>query len=469
MALATGDRIAERYKLTRKIAVGGMGEVWEAWDERLGRTVAIKVLKSEIGSDPDFVERFRTEARIAASLNHRGIAGVHDYGEDNTPDGPPTAFLVMELVRGEPLSLRLASRGALGAAVTLDVLEQAGRGLQAAHARGFVHRDVKPGNILIAEDGTVRLTDFGIAKAASAAPVTGSGMVMGTAHYIAPEQAKGLEATAASDVYSLAVVGYECLAGKRPFADSSPVAIAMMHINDPLPPLPGDVPPNVRALIVTALTKDPRRRYANGREFAEAVAAVRRGHPPPTPGSPPAPGTGPNPIPRPSSADRGLTGDGRALAGLPASSPGPPRRRAAAPLPTPVSHGRSVLTVTFVLLTAAAVVIGVLVVRNAVASNGQTFHRHFTPPTTATPPADATAPTNHSLVPDDSVRVDESGYAGRPAADVQFELQNQGLRPRTRTEAGQPPPAPATCTVTGVRPAGVLSRGTAVTITCAQH
>jgi serine/threonine-protein kinase len=128
-----------------------------------------------------------------------------------------------------------------------------------------------------------------------------------------------------------------------------------------------------------------------------------------------------------------------------------------------------VLTVTFVLLTAAAVVIGVLVVRNAVASNGQTFHRHFTPPTTATPPADATAPTNHSLVPDDSVRVDESGYAGRPAADVQFELQNQGLRPRTRTEAGQPPPAPATCTVTGVRPAGVLSRGTAVTITCAQH
>jgi serine/threonine-protein kinase len=381
----------------------------------------------------------------------------------------PTAFLVMELVRGEPLSLRLASRGALGAAVTLDVLEQAGRGLQAAHARGFVHRDVKPGNILIAEDGTVRLTDFGIAKAASAAPVTGSGMVMGTAHYIAPEQAKGLKATPASDVYSLAVVGYECLAGRRPFADSSPVAIAMMHINDPLPPLPADVPPNVRALIVTALTKDPQRRYADGGEFAEAVAAVRRGHPPPTPGTPPPPGTGPNPILRPSLVDRGLTGDGRALAGLPASSSRPPRRRPAAPLPTPAGRGRSVLTVSFVLLTAAAVVIGVLVVRDAVASNGQTFHRRFTPPPTTTPSADATAPTNQPLVPRDSVRLDESGYAGRPAADVQSELQNQGLRPRTRTEAGQPPPAPASCTVTGVRPAGVLPRGTAVTITCAQH
>jgi len=472
MALATGDRVAERYRLTRKIAVGGMGEVWEAQDERLGRTVAIKVLKSEIGSDAEFVERFRTEARIAASLNHRGIAGVHDYGEDITPNGVPTAFIVMELVRGEPLSLRLASRGAIGTALTLDVLEQAGRALQAAHARGFVHRDVKPGNILLAEDGTVRLTDFGIAKAASAAPVTASGMVMGTAHYIAPEQAKGLEARPASDVYSLAVVGYECLAGRRPFADSSPVAIAMMHINDPLPALPGEVPANVRALIVTALAKDPRFRYADGGEFAEAVAAVRRGQPAPTPGTVPAPGAGPHPIPRPTAAERGLTGHGRAVAGLSAPSAPGPSGHAASPLPTPAGRGLSVLTVTFVLLTAAAVVIGVLVVRNAVTSNGQTFHRRV-PAATAGPGPDAQAPAQAPArppgAPKDSVPVDESGYAGRSAADVQFVLRNQGLRPRTRTEAGQPPVAPATCTVTGVRPVGVLPRGTAVTITCAQH
>jgi serine/threonine-protein kinase len=282
--LHEGDQIAERYRLTTRIAVGGMGEVWESRDLRLNRTVAIKVLKPEIGSDPDFLDRFRTEAQIAASLNHRGIAGVHDYGEGITPDGTPTAYLVMELVHGEPLSARLASRGKLSAAATLDLMEQTGRGLYAAHSRGFVHRDVKPGNILIALDGTVKLTDFGIAKAATAAPVTESGMVMGTAHYIAPEQAKGEVATPASDVYSLGVVGYECLVGHRPFLATSPVEVAMMHIHDQVPPLPDSIPETVRRLIETALAKNPQQRYANGGEFSAAVALVRNGQPPPLPG-----------------------------------------------------------------------------------------------------------------------------------------------------------------------------------------
>jgi serine/threonine-protein kinase len=287
MSLSIGQLIGERYRLIRKIAVGGMGEVWEAADTRLGRRVAVKVLKSELSGSTEFLQRFRVEARTTASLNHPGIAAVHDYGEtSNGPDGPAaTAYLVMELVEGEPLAAMIARRRRLTPDRTLDVLEQAGHALQAAHQRGLVHRDVKPGNILLTGTGTVKLTDFGIAKAVDAAPVTRSGMVMGTAHYIAPEQAMGQEAGPASDVYSLGVVGYECLTGHRPFRSDSAVTVAMMHIRDTPPPLPPDTPPGVRALIDATLVKDPRARYATGGEFAAAVAAVRAGRPLPRPGS----------------------------------------------------------------------------------------------------------------------------------------------------------------------------------------
>ncbi|MDT7616937.1 MAG: eukaryotic-like serine/threonine-protein kinase, partial [Pseudonocardiales bacterium] len=188
--LAAGQRIADRYQLDRRIAVGGMGEVWEASDTRLGRSVAVKVLRPELSDDEEFLHRFRIEARTVASLDHAGIAHVHDYGEDEGPTGRRTAWLVMELVRGEPLSTLIA-RGPLDADETLRIVEEAAWALQAAHERGFVHRDVKPGNILVRTDGLVKLTDFGIAKAADAVHVTRSGMVMGTAHYIAPEQASG--------------------------------------------------------------------------------------------------------------------------------------------------------------------------------------------------------------------------------------------------------------------------------------
>ncbi|MEV4728474.1 serine/threonine-protein kinase [Saccharopolyspora sp. NPDC049426] len=307
--LTTGQLLAERYRLGRRIAVGGMGEVWEAVDVRLDRTVAVKVLKAELCGDAEFLHRFRTEARTTASLNHPGIAAVHDYGETAAvPDGPEdTAYLVMELVEGEPLAAILARERRINTDHTMDMLEQAGQALQAAHERGLVHRDVKPGNILITPEGKVKLTDFGIAKAADAAPVTRNGMVMGTAHYIAPEQALGSDATPASDVYSLAVVGYECLMGHRPFLSENAVTVAMMHIRDIAPPLPPDVPPGVRALVEATLVKDPRRRYADGGEFASAVAAVRAGRPLPTPSALVAqqqrpvnvhgPGTGVHPAP----------------------------------------------------------------------------------------------------------------------------------------------------------------------------
>ncbi|MDR7301993.1 serine/threonine-protein kinase [Haloactinomyces albus] len=281
----SGHLLAERYRLDQRIAVGGMGEVWQAVDVRLDRTVAVKVLKAELCGDAEFLHRFRTEARTTASLNHPGIAAVHDYGETAaTPDGPEdTAYLVMELVEGEPLAAILAREGRITSEHTLEMLEQAGNALQAAHGRSLVHRDVKPGNILVTPTGTIKITDFGIAKAADAAPVTRSGTVMGTAHYISPEQALGNDATPASDVYSLAVVGYECLMGHRPFLSDNAVTVAMMHIREVAPLLPPDVPRNVRALIEATLVKDPRYRYSGGGEFANAVSSVRAGGPLPAP------------------------------------------------------------------------------------------------------------------------------------------------------------------------------------------
>jgi eukaryotic-like serine/threonine-protein kinase len=372
--LAAGQLIADRYQLDRRIAVGGMGEVWQATDTRLGREVAVKVLRPELSDDPEFLHRFRIEARTVASLDHTGIAAVHDYGEDTPGEGGKrTAYLVMELVRGEPLSAVIA-RGPLPTAETLRVIEETARALQAAHERGFVHRDVKPGNILVRTDGLIKITDFGIAKAADAVPVTRSGMVMGTAHYIAPEQASGAEAGPAGDVYSLGIVGYECLAGHRPFRAESAVAVAMMQVREEPPPLPDSVPLPARRLIESVLVKDPALRYATGGEFADAVAAVRRGDPMPLPsGLAPADHTVAAPS-RPLAAE--LYEDPVAVPDPVAPArprPAPPRPAARPRPPAPATGplhlapargpGRGLLLVLFVLLTVAAVVLGIYIVR----------------------------------------------------------------------------------------------------------
>ncbi|MGQ4598871.1 protein kinase domain-containing protein [Nocardia sp. R6R-6] len=292
--LNNGAMIADRYRLQRLIATGGMGQVWEALDTRLDRRVAVKVLKSEFSADPTFRHRFRTEAKTTAQLNHPGIAGIFDYGETIDAHGGETAYLVMELVQGEPLNTVLNRLGRLSVAQSLDMLEQTGRALDVAHCAGVVHRDVKPGNILVTPTGQVKITDFGIAKAVDASPVTKTGMVMGTAQYIAPEQAVGEDATAASDVYALGVVGYEALAGQRPFTGDGAITVAMKHVRETPPPMPADLPGNVRELIEITLEKDPGRRYARGGEFADAVAAVRAGRRPPPPrgAHPDAPLTG---------------------------------------------------------------------------------------------------------------------------------------------------------------------------------
>lgn len=282
--LNNGAMIADRYRLQRLIATGGMGQVWEALDTRLDRRVAVKVLKAEFSADPTFRHRFRTEARTTAQLNHPGIAGIYDYGETLDPSGGETAYLVMELVQGEPLNAVLSRLGRLSVQQGLDMLEQTGRALQVAHSAGVVHRDVKPGNILVTPTGQVKITDFGIAKVVDASPVTKTGMVMGTAQYIAPEQATGEDATSASDVYALGVVGYEALAGERPFTGDGALTVAMKHVRDTPPPLPADLPANVRELIEVTMAKDPQQRFATGGEFADAVAAVRAGRRAPTPG-----------------------------------------------------------------------------------------------------------------------------------------------------------------------------------------
>ena len=272
MRPTSGLTFGGRYQLSSRVAIGGMGEVWQATDLVIGRTVAIKILKDEYLGDPGFLERFRAEARHAALVNHEGIANVFDYGEE---DG--SAYLVMELVPGEALSTILERERVLSTDRVLDIVAQTANALQAAHAAGLVHRDIKPGNLLITPEVRVKITDFGIARIADQVPLTATGQVMGTVQYLSPEQASGHSASPTTDIYSLGIVAYEALAGKRPFTGESQVAIAMAQINETPPELPVVVAGSVRNLIYACLAKNPADRPASAAHLARAAQALRRG------------------------------------------------------------------------------------------------------------------------------------------------------------------------------------------------
>jgi eukaryotic-like serine/threonine-protein kinase len=381
--IPNGRVLGGRYRLTELIAVGGMGQVWRGTDEILGRPVAVKLLSAKHLGDDQFRTRFRAEARYAASLSHPGIAQVYDYGESDQGEAAVAGlpYLVMELVEGEPLSAVIARDGRMPAGATLDMVAQAAHALAAAHAAGIVHRDIKPGNLLIKPDGQVKITDFGIARAALAAHLTQTGMVMGTAQYVSPEQASARPVTAAADIYSLGVVAYECLAGQPPFTAPTPIALALAHVRQQPPPLPADVPPGAAALIGQMLAKDPADRPTSAHAVAARASALKA-----TPGDGADPWiigsdelTGPatwfsDPTPTTPAADRAPTTH----------------------LPTPLPPPRPRRVVTRVLAAAAVIVAataGILIALaagrhpTAPASTKSTSTVHRAPPSRSSGPA----------------------------------------------------------------------------------
>ncbi len=266
-----GQILGGRYRLIELLGQGGMATIYRAADTGLGRDVALKLLRSEYLQDPDFSSRFRQEAQAAASLGHPNVVTVYDYGED--PSGP---FIVMELVDGEDLATILRRSGALPARQAARIAAGVGRALAAAHASGIVHRDIKPGNVLIGRDGRVKVVDFGIARAVAEAQVTLPGTTLGSVHYFSPEQARGEPTTAASDIYSLGIVLYEMLTGVRPWESDSAAGVALARLSGPIPDPAGvrsSVPPELAAITRRALALDPADRFESASAIADRLEA----------------------------------------------------------------------------------------------------------------------------------------------------------------------------------------------------
>jgi serine/threonine-protein kinase len=264
--------LSGRYTLERSLATGGMGTVWLARDDVLDRPVAVKLLNEGLLADEHAAERFRREAMTAAAVTHPHMANVFDYLDH---DGRPG--IVMEYVEGETLATRLARCAPLPADEAVHIAVGVLEALEAAHAAGIVHRDIKPGNILLATDGSVKVTDFGIARALGSSDLTQTGMLMGTPHYIAPEQVAGEPASPASDVYAVGAVLYEMLTARKPFEADTPVAVAMarLHAEPPLPStLHASIPPGLEQVAMRALAREPGQRFASADEMRRALTGV---------------------------------------------------------------------------------------------------------------------------------------------------------------------------------------------------
>ena len=271
-----GRLISGRYRLIAPLGEGGMATIWRAIDEQLDREVAVKILRPQFSSDPGFAARFKQEARSAGGLSHPNIVSVYDYGTDGA-DGEQ--YIVMELVDGRDLSTILRDRGSLSVDDSVRIAIGVASALEVAHRKGIVHRDVKPGNILITDGGDVKVTDFGIARAVAEASMTVTGTTLGSVHYFSPEQARGDEVTGASDVYSLGIVLFEMLTGRRPFEADTAAAVALKRLNEdaPTPTAIGKPQPaGLEAIVMRALAREPADRFPDAGALAEALRAWRR-------------------------------------------------------------------------------------------------------------------------------------------------------------------------------------------------
>jgi serine/threonine protein kinase len=271
MKLEPGLVINSRYELKRRIAVGGMGEMWLGYDQTLGRQVAVKALKEEHAGNDDFLQRLRIEARNNAELSNTNIVAVHDYYEQDN-----IGFIVMEFVEGKSLSDVLHEYSIVPLNILLPILTQIARALAYAHKKGIVHRDIKPANILIKPDGTVKVVDFGVSKALGQTNMTATGMVVGTAQYLSPEQAIGKVATGASDVYALGIIAYEATQGRRPFNGKNAVEVAIAQVNQPVPEMSESTNPALKELIMKMLEKDPHKRFGNAAKVADEFEKIAK-------------------------------------------------------------------------------------------------------------------------------------------------------------------------------------------------
>lgn len=263
-----GSVLDDRYELTDFIAFGGMGEVWKGTDHKTGRDIAVKVLKETLLDDERYYNRFNVEGLNASKVRHPGVIRVL-----STDTSGPYAYIVMEYINGRTLAELLREEGSLSPEDLLPILIQAANGLEACHQAGVVHRDVKPSNLMLTPRG-VKITDFGVSLGINQAAMTAAGNVMGTAHYLPPEQTLGKQATAAGDVYALGIVAYECLVGNRPYTGTNQVDIAFAHVNEPLPPLPEEIPETLRDLVERMLSKDPQERPASAHECALELEVI---------------------------------------------------------------------------------------------------------------------------------------------------------------------------------------------------
>jgi serine/threonine protein kinase len=476
MRPVAGLTFGGRYELSSRVAIGGMGEVWEATDLVIGRPVAIKILKDEYLGDPGFLERFRAEARHAALVNHEGIANVYDYGEE---DG--SAFLVMELVPGEPLSSILEREHTLPPDRVLDIVSQTAMALQAAHAAGLVHRDIKPGNLLVTPDGRVKITDFGIARITDQVPLTATGQVMGTVQYLSPEQASGQPASPATDIYSLGIVAYEALAGQRPFTGESQVAIAMAQINEQPPDLPTRIPEPVRRLVMACIAKNPSDRPTTTALLARAAQALRRGDvlaaasavPAVLPAGVAAPtmamqtesATTVLPVQSPGFEttllgvnphgpnDARTTAYGAQTAGVPTTTGMTPadaeeNRRRRSPWTWPL-----IALILVLLIVVLAWAIPRLSATNASSKTSAPLTTHSLAPSSHAPSQTSAA----------TVSVTESDYVGRPFQQVVSQLNNLGLN-ASASKGQTAPSADQVGNVYHVSPTGNVPKGTSVTV-----